>query len=318
MNSHWKIALAMVLMVGLAGLVSCRTVLGIGEGEAFATPEAAGNALAGALRAGDPEAIKRVLGDAADPLLSSGDPVVDAQQRQRFERLYEEQSVWSSWGEGMAVLEIGANQWPFPIPLLDGDRGWRFDTAVGTEEILNRQVGRNELNTLQACLAFVDAQRDYRALNPQGAAAPEYARFILSEEGKKDGLYWPTAPGEAASPLGPIYAAARSAGYSPTRGGGKPFQGYLFRILDGQGPAAPGGAYDYMEGDTMQKGFALLAWPAKYGSSGVMTFLVNQLGLIYEKDLGPETGKLAGSIELFDPDGSWSIVPSDDLVLPGG
>jgi hypothetical protein len=314
MSSRWRIGLAIVLVVGL---LSCRTVLGIGEGEAFATPEAAGNALAGALRQGDPEAIKRVLGDAADPLVSSGDPVVDEQQRQRFIRLYDEQYAWISWGEGMAVLEIGADQWPFPIPLLDGNRGWRFDTAVGTEEILNRQVGRNELNTLQACLAFVDAQRDYRALDPQDSAAPGYARFILSEEGKKDGLYWPTAPDEAPSPLGPVYAAARSAGYSPTRGGGKPFQGYLFRILDGQGAAAPGGAYDYLEGDAMLRGFALLAWPAKYGSSGVMTFQVNQLGLIYEKDLGPETGEAATSIELFNPDESWSIVPADDLATPG-
>jgi len=313
-----------LLAASAALLTSCQT-LGIedGLGQAFSSPEAAGQSLVAALKSNDNETAVRILGPGSDAVLSSGDPVMDKNQRDRFVALYEQKNIWIAWNEGVAVLEIGDDNWPFPIPLVDRENGWfdrkkdwRFDTPEGIQEILNRRIGKNELNTIQACLAFVDAEREYYWRNPQNHSAPEYARFILSSKGQRDGLYWPTAEDEAPSPLGPIYAAARSRGYSPTQKGGKPFEGYFYRILLTQGTSAPGGALDYIDGDAMTGGFALLAYPAGYGTSGVMSFVVNQVGLVYQKDLGPETDKKAVSVESFDPDESWALVPAQALVLP--
>ena len=176
----------------------------------------------------------------------------------------------------------------------------------------------HRIPSLEACLAFVDAGNEYYERNPRGAATPEYARYILSRPGQKDGLYWQTAPGESPSPLGPAYAQAREAGYAPRVGAGKPFHGYLFRVLHGQGASAPGGAYDYVVDGAMTEGFALVAWPARYGSSGVMTFLISQVGVLYEKDLGPDAAALVEGLQSFDPDESWTIVSPEAQVLPGG
>ncbi|HIL01204.1 MAG TPA: DUF2950 domain-containing protein [Myxococcales bacterium] len=317
-------ALPFLLIASAILLTACQT-LGLkgGLGQAFPSPEAAGEPLVAALKNDDNETAVKILGPGSEALLTSGDPVMDKNQQDRFVGLYEQQNAWIAWSEGVAVLEIGEDNWPFPIPLvrqgngwLDNKTGWRFDTPEGIQEILNRRIGKNELSTIQACLAFVDAEREYYRINPQNRSTPEYARFILSSEGSKDGLYWPTSEGEALSPLGPLYAAARSQGYSPTQGGGKPFGGYFYRILPAQGPSAPGGALDYIEKGAMTGGFALLAFPAGYGTSGVMSFLVNQIGLVYEKDLGPETAKTVSAIETFNPDESWDLVPAQALVLP--
>ena len=318
---------AALLLAGAASALalSCSTLgTDLDGGRPFASPEAAGEALVAALKSDDEGAVEAILGHGSEALTTSGDPVMDRNQNARFVALYDARHSWIDWAPGVAVLEAGENAWPFPIPLVEskgnwwGRRGgWRFDTPEGAGEILNRRIGRNELNTIQACLAFVDAEREYYARNPQGSAVPAYARFILSSEGEKDGLYWPTSGDEAPSPLGPLYAAARDEGYTPAQGAGKPFEGYFYRVLDAQGASAPGGAYGYIEEGAMTRGFAMVASPAKYGASGVMSFLVNQLGLVYQKDLGPETEKIAVSMETFDPDESWALVPAAALALPG-
>ena len=198
---------------------------------------------------------------------------------------------------------------------MQGQSGWRFDTSEGAEEILNRRIGRNELDAIQACLAFVDAERDYYQRNPRKQSRPEYARFLLSSKGQRDGLYWQSSSSEAPSPLGAIYAQARSDGYSPEQGAGRPYHGYLYRVLHAQGPNAPGGARNYIKADAMTGGFALIASPAEYMSSGVMTFVVNQTGLVYQKDLGPDTENLAADIQMFNPDATWALVSTSALRL---
>ena len=307
-----------ILLIGAPLLLSACQTPGIDSdyGRAFANPEEAGDALVNALSQGDQAALGSILGPDSDLVLGSGDSVQDQNQKQWFVNAYRTQHTWIPWSKGVAVLEIGKNAWPFPIPLVEekgtwwGRKGgWRFDTAEGAGEILNRRIGRNELNTIQSCLAFVDAEREYYHRNPEQNATPGYARYILSSPGEKDGLYWETSADESPSPLGALYAAAQSMGYSPSQGADKPFHGYLYQVLDAQGSNAPGGAYSYMVGDRMADGFALLATPAKYGSSGVMSFLVNQVGLVYEKDLGPETAEIATATKTFDPDDSWALIP---------
>jgi len=313
---------ALVMCAALCGgvLASCHHLApGVDVSvRTFSDPPAAGEALAAALRSDDGAALQEILGRDAVSLLASGDAVDDESERARFVRLYDQAHQWTSSGAGSAVLEIGPGAWPFPVPLVRSAGGWAFDLAQGADELLNRRIGRNELGAIQACLAFVDAQNEYYQRNPRGAAKPEYARYILSRPGQKDGLYWQTAPGESPSPLGPAYAQAREAGYAPRVGAGKPFHGYLFRVLHGQGASAPGGAYDYVVDGAMTEGFALVAWPARYGSSGVMTFLISQVGVLYEKDLGSDTAALVEGLKSFDPDESWTIVSPEAQVLPGG
>jgi hypothetical protein len=195
------------------------------------------------------------------------------------------------------------------IPLVHSSSGWRFDTTAGRKEILDRRIGRDELAVIEVCRAYVHAQWEYAALSAHSGSSARYALHFMSREGKHDGLYWPTRAGEPQSPLGPLVAQARVAGYAPGGGHGKPrpYYGYYFRILSAQGPHAPGGARSYLLGGHMTGGFALLAYPAKYGDSGIMTFMVNQEGIVFQKNLGPQTAKIAPSIERYDPDGSWSL-----------
>jgi hypothetical protein len=315
-NQVFSRAALVLLLIAPASLTACRMFGGGGlDGEAFASPQAAGETLIAALQANDNDALVRVFGASHQNLLTSGDPVFDQQQRSRFVSSYETRHAFRPWGQGVVILEVGDNAWPFPIPLIDDEGVWRFDTARGDEEILDRRIGKNELDTIQACLAFVDAERDYYRRNPRGRDTAEYARFILSSEGQQDGLYWPTADGEDPSPLGPLYAGARAEGYSPERGQGRAYHGYVYRVLRGQGPNAPGGARDYLQGDSMRGGFALAAWPARYGASGIKTFLVNQVGIVYEKDLGPDSAKLAATMKVFDPDDSWDLVSVEARAL---
>lgn len=283
----------------------------------FKDPEAAGTAVMTAAKADDNATLLAIFGPDSNDLISSGDPVADKSRRDKFVAGYDAKHEWNAAAGDEQVLSIGMTDWPFPIPLVETEDGWRFDTKRGAEEILNRRIGRNELGAIQACLAFVDAEREYYEREPMGAP-PRYAEFIASSEGKKDGLFWPVAEGEPESPLGPIFAAARAEGYDPKQGSGSPFHGYIFRVLTKQGDDAFGGDKDYVVDGKMTKGFGLLAWPAKYGSSGVMTFLVNQTGVIYEKNLGPETAKIATQIDAFDPDESWDVVSAASLTPPDG
>jgi hypothetical protein len=247
-----------------------------------------------------------VLGPTSGPLVSSGDAVEDQRAREAFLRAYDAAHRLEAGG-GKIVLYVGADNFPFPIPVVPDGASWRFDTAAGREEILDRRIGRNELNAIQVCLAYVDAQREYYARERKQGEVHEYAQRLGSSAGKRDGLYWDAKPGEEASPFGPLVAKARAEGYS--RGGTQsPYHGYYYRILTGQGPDAPDGPSDYVAGGHMIGGFGLVAFPAQYGASGVMTFIVNHDGVVYQKDLGPTTAAQARQMKLFDPDKGWHKV----------
>jgi hypothetical protein len=275
--------------------------------KSFASPEEAVQALIEAVKAGDIEVLAAIMGPEGRPLIASGDAVADTQERERFVRAYEQSHKLEYPTETRAVVVIGQDDWPLPIPVVKEGDTWRFDTAVGKEEILNRRIGRNELNTMQVCLAYVDAQREYARVPREGDRLLTYAMKFRSDEGKKNGLYWPAKEGEALSPLGVLVANARAEGYSRETSGDKPipYHGYIYRILTAQGPDAPGGAHDYVVNGKMIGGFALVAYPAQYGVSGVMTFLVNHQGIIYEKDLGSDTEHLARAMQTYNPDSTW-------------
>jgi hypothetical protein len=271
----------------------------------YATPEEGVKDLIAAVKAGDRKGLLAILGAGAGPLISSGDKVAEREAGERFVKSYEEANKLEKSGDKV-VLNTGKDDWPFPIPLVKEAAVWRFDTKAGQEELLNRRIGRNEIYAMQAVLAYVDAQREYYVSNPQQAKLYQYAQKFASAPGKRDGLYWATKAGEKPSPLGPLVAGAKAEGY--TKGeGGKPtaYHGYHYRILKAQGPDAPGGAYDYVARGAMIGGHALVAWPATYGNSGVMTFLVNHDGVLYEKDLGPDTAAAVQKITKFNPDKTW-------------
>jgi Protein of unknown function (DUF2950) len=272
--------------------------------QAYASPQDAVKELMAAAKANDLKAMLAVLGAGAKPIISSGDAVADKRDRERFVKSYEEAGKIEQASDTKAVLVTGKDGWPFPIPLVKDAQGWRFDAKAGQEEIINRRVGRNELAVIQVLQAVVDAQREYYLRNPQGDKLLQYAQRLASTKGKRDGLYFPTKAGDKPSPIGPQVDAARAEGYSKSdKGSG--YHGYHYRILKGQGPEAKGGAYDYVAQGRMIGGFALLAWPVKYGNSGVMTFMVNHDGVVFEKDLGPDTAAAVQRITKFNPDKSW-------------
>ena len=272
----------------------------------FASAEEATEAFVAALRAHDTRALVTILGSDARPLIASGDPVADRNIRDAFLEAYNASHTLVAKGSDAMTLKVGSDDWPLPIPIVKQGTRWRFDTAQGREEILARRIGRNELNTMQVCLAYVDAQREYYEEDRRGNGVLQYAQKFASTPGKRDGLYWETKPAEPLSPLGDFVAKARAEGYRRDKSGGPtPYHGYLFRILTSQGPDAPDSAYDYVVGGQMIGGFGLVAFPAEYGASGVTTFIVNQDGVVYEKDLGPKTPTIAGAMRAFNPDKSW-------------
>jgi len=269
----------------------------------FASLDEAVNAFVTAIRAADRKALVEILGPQGSPLVWSGDDVADRAAFQRFAAAYDRAHRLEGGG-GKVVLYVGNDDFPFPIPLVPEGPRWVWDTDAGADELLNRRVGQNELSAIQVCLAYVDAQREYYS---RGTRLLEYAQRLESTPGKRDGLYWEAKPGEPESPLGPLVARARASGYPlPPRGGPAPYHGYLYRILFAQGPDAPGGAYDFTVKGHMIGGFALVAYPAMYGASGIMTFLVNQDGVVYQKDLGPKTAQAAGVIKTYNPDSTWA------------
>jgi DUF2950 family protein len=271
----------------------------------FASPEQAMSALVTALKSGDVGAMEKVLGSGSKKLLSSGDPVADKEARERFLAAVADSSQPVKREQGKVFFEVGKDAWPFPIPVVAAGNSWRFDTAAGAEEIINRRIGSNELNTINVCLAYVDAQTDYATEDRNRDGFLEYAQQFLSDPGKHNGLYWPTAAGEEDSPMGPLVVSAESAHYSFSKGKRTPYYGYYYRILKAQGSHATGGALDYVIRGHMIGGFALVAFPTVYGSSGVMTFIVNHEGVVYQKDLGPNTSEIAEKMKLYDPDPSW-------------
>ncbi len=276
---------------------------------AFASPEEASKALADAVRSKDAKALLAVVGPSSKSWLFSGDNVADENDWKSFLAAYDEKNSLAKDGDSKATLVVGKDDWPFPAPLVKKAGKWSFDAEAGREEITNRRVGRNELDTIQTLLAVVDAEREYAQGDANGSGFPDYARKFVSTPGKKDGLYWPQEEGKPASPLGPLVAEAAADGY---KGKGKvvtgerpPFHGYHYKIITAQGKDAPGGAKEYMVGPRLMGGFAVVAWPSKYGTSGVMTFIVNHDGVVYEKDEGANTASIAESMTRYNPDSTW-------------
>ncbi|MBP0113449.1 MULTISPECIES: DUF2950 domain-containing protein [Bradyrhizobium] len=272
--------------------------------ESYKTPEEAASALAAAVKSG-PKDILKVLGRNAEDIVSSGDEVADNDIRARFSSMYDTKHVIKTEGNKTAILMLGPDDFPFPIPLVNTRTGWAFDTDEGRIEVLRRRIGRNELDAIQTMLAYVDAQNEY-ADKDRGEGAGVYAQRIVSSPGKKDGLFW--RDDSDPSPLGALAAEASREGYNAADVGPAPYHGYYFHILKGQGPDARGGALNYVVKGKMIGGFGLIAWPAEYGNSGVMTFLVNHDGVVYQKDLGKRTESIAQRITLFDPDQTWKKV----------
>jgi hypothetical protein len=270
----------------------------------FATPDQAVDALLAAVRAGDASKTQKILGRGSKKVLSSGDPVADAQARGKFVAAYDEAKKIQRESDTRAVLMVGDDDWSFPFPIVQRDGRWRFDASAGASEILDRRIGENELSAIEVCRAYVDAQREYASMSQGDGRFVEYAQKFASSPGRHDGLYWPSSAGEQESPLGPLVASARAEGYRKAKGP-TPYHGYYYRILKGQGAASKDGAYDYVVKGHMIAGFALVAFPAQYGASGIMTFIVNHDGIVYQKDLGPRTAELAGKMTLFNPDSSW-------------
>jgi hypothetical protein len=274
--------------------------------KSFATPEEGAAALFTAVKANDVAAIRAILGPDGSKLMQSGDKVSDEQRRARFVAAYNQANRIALEGDAKAVLLTGKDEWPMPIPLVKSAKGWRFDTAAGKDEVLKRRIGRNELSAIQVCLSIVDAQREYVSKDQDGDGLMEYAAKFASTPGKHDGLFWETRGSDTASPLGPLVAAAAKEGYA--KSGAQPlspYHGYYYRILTRQGKDAKGGELDYMVRRQLIGGFAVVAYPARYGASGVMTFIVNHDGIVYEKDLGPNTSAVAAKITAFNPDATW-------------
>jgi hypothetical protein len=273
----------------------------------FASAEDASRALFGAMQAEDEQAPLSILGLAGKDVLSSGDPEEDLDARVSFVVKYQEMHRVVTGANGAVTLVVGAENWPFPIPLVKNNGSWYFDTAAGRDEIIFRRIGRNELAAMDACRDLVDAQKQYFA-RPPGKLPSQFAQKLVSDEGGHNGLYWHGADDEFDSPINPLIAYARQNLPTDQVGEHVPFNGYMFRILTSQGGHAPGGAKNYIVDGKMSAGFAFVAYPVEYRSSGVMTFIVDKSGTIYEKDLGPNTTKLAQAMTAYDPDSTWHKV----------
>ena len=302
---RFKTVLAIILLMIISGFQSMALAAAVQRQESFKSPESAVKALAKAIKKQDRKALLRILGHESEPLLMSGDKVQDQQNMERFSQAYKEKNRIEKFSDSSVKLFIGTDDWPFPIPLVKVKQRWYFDVQAGKDEVLHRRIGKNELCAVQVCLAIMDAQRDYADLMDKLKGQPEYAqKFIGSREGT-GGLYWNVAPGEKPSPLGPLVAQAHAEGYNKDISGYIPYHGYLYRILLEQGENASGGARNYVVNGRMIGGAAAVAFPAQYGVSGVHTFIVNQEGVVYRKDLGKATTGIASTMIAFDPDKTW-------------
>lgn len=274
----------------------------------FALPDEAVSAFVAAAEKNDLPVLNALLGSGGEDILSSGDEVADKTARDNFLELFKAKHQLVPDGDNTMILQVGDNEWPLPIPIVKREGKWLFDGVAGAEEIVYRRIGRNELGAIAVCRGFLDAQTEYAAQGRDGNPAGIYAAKLLSSPGKHDGLYWKTAAGEAPSPAGDAVADAAEEGYRAVSANGErmPYHGYYYRMLFTQGANAPGGASEYFVDGQLTQGVALLAWPAEYGVSGVMTFMINHEGVIYEKDLGDNTAVEAAKIDVFNPDSSWS------------
>jgi len=304
--------LASTVSTVLAGfvLLSPAVLAQQGNEKTFPSPGDAALALYSAMKSSDSRALTEILGSNSGQLLHTGDDVADGRMVQNFLRRYEQMHRVVVEPDQTATLYVGAENWPTPIPLVKNSSGaWYFDTESGKQEILYRRVGTNENDAIEVLHSLVDAQREYASEPRDGSKTKRYAARFLSEVGKHNGLYWKTNDNEPPSPIGPLIANAAGEGYSVQQGQRPPFHGYYFRLLTRQGPAAKGGAKDYVVNGELTKGFAFVAYPSEYRNSGVMTFVVNQDGVVFEKDLGQDTGKIAAAMPEYNPDNSWA--PAD-------
>jgi len=300
---------------GLAALISAITVViafsFVGSAQdmkqkKFKSPEDAFRAVVEAAKNNDTKELLSIFGSEGKDIISSGDAVADREARKRFVKAAAEAVKFRKLDDKTVLPIVGKDAWCFPIPVMKSGKEWVFFTKEGKEEIINRRIGRNELNTIQVSHAYVDAQREYASKDRNGDGVLQYAQHFLSQKGKEDGLYWEATPEEEISPLGPLLALATEEGYIFKKGEKPvPYHGYYFKILKSQGSSAPGGELDYLVKGKMVAGFGLVAYPAQYGVSGIMTFMVNQQGIVYEKDLGPKTEEIAKAMTKFDPDKTW-------------
>jgi hypothetical protein len=292
-------------MLALAVPIACKSKKP--ELTGYATPDDAANALITAAKAGDQNALLAIFGPESKDLLYSGDPVEDKNVAKAFVSRYDVMHRWRRMEDGSQTLIVGADNFPFPIPLKKNSGGrWFFDTAAGKEEVLNRRVGRNELAVIDLCGGVVGAQAEYYSQKHGGVK--QYAQKFVSDPGQENGLYWPDTPGQPKSPVGPVAAQATADGYKADPAHRQPFHGYYFAMLTKQGPDAPGGAKDYIVNGKMTGGFAVVAYPAKYGDSGAMTFIVDRDGVVLQKDLGRSTDQVASAMTEFNPDKTWTVV----------
>jgi len=299
------------LVLGTFLLFAAGLLHGAEPPQSFDRPDEAAAALRAAVQPPDAAVLHRIFGSSGDYLVNP-DPVIGAREAEAFARGMDQEYHWVESGPGRQILEVGTNAWPFPVPLIQENGRWQFDPEAGREEILNRRIGANELKVLESLRAYVAAQREYASEDRNKDDVLEYARKFISSPGKKDGLYWPLDLDGTESPIGPAIAEAQAEGYRIGQRSDdtpQPFQGYYFRILTRQGRHTPAGAYSYLINGHMIGGFAAIAWPAEYGETGIMTFLVNQQGRVYQRDLGPRTARIASRIHEYDPGEGWTPSP---------
>jgi hypothetical protein len=300
MNEMARCGAALVVLVTLAGASA------LAEPQAFPSPEAAAQALRDALETEDGEALRAIFGpEYADDLIGSDIAIARDEMRQTREAMRAATALLPE-ADGRVILSLGRQAFPFPVPIVRDGEIWRFDSAAGVEEILDRRIGENELAAIEALRAYVQAQIEYASADRDGDQVLEYAQRLISTAGERDGLFWASAPGEPVSPFGPFIAEISA--LLEGKELGDPYRGYYYRVLKGQSGHAPGAAYDYVINGNMIAGFGLLAWPAEYGATGVMTFQVSHQGDVLEADLGPETAEIVAAIDAYDPDATWTEV----------
>jgi len=292
----------------IASVTMAQTALAQTDQQYFDNPDEAVQTMLAAVAADDIDTLLAIFGEQGRGVIVSGDEQDDQQARQNFSAAAQQLTQLEELDENRRELIVGEDEWPFPIPLVKEEQGWRFDTAAGAEEILNRRIGRNELEAIAMLQALADAQSVYASVDRDDDQVREFAQRIISSSGQQDGLFWPEDVGDELSPIGPYLQSAGD--YAQGKQAGDPWHGYYFRILTQQGSNPPGGAYDYVINGNMIAGFGLLAFPAQHGDSGIMTFVISHQGVVYQKDLGEDTTKLAQSMKAYDPDESWE--PVDD------
>lgn len=304
---HASRGLVLALAASLAmALSACAAKTGHAS---FASADEAIAEMIDAVRKSDVARLKELFGPGSEALLSSGDAVADQSARVNFLKSYDEKHSLVPEGDDKVTLQVGTEDWPLPIPVVKRDGKWYLDGAEGADEIVYRRVGNNELGAIAVCRGYVDAQLEYASVDHDGEGAGIYAHKLMSDPGTQNGLYWESVPGEIESPVGPFIAAAAAEGYKAASGS---YHGYRYRPLFSQTDNANGGALDYFDRGVLKNGFALIAWPAEYGASGVMTFIVNQDGVVFQKDLGDNTADAVAKIDAYDPDSTWVAIAPDD------